>query len=262
MAKTTKQTTKAKPGTKKQPRVVESSFNLASYHEESRDLFGSLILVLPLFVLYQVGVLATGGVRNGVDFVTDLMWRLADYQLGSYLLINLGILVAFVIAIFALRKSGTFKPKLYPWVIAESTAYAMMLGSGVVFVMSSLGLDALLATGSGGDFGLFTSVVLSLGAGLYEETVFRLILMGGMFYAGSRWMKLPTWLAAVGALLISSFIFSAIHYVGPLADSFMLGSFIFRFFAGILLAAIFYLRGFAVAVYTHAIYDIIVMVFN
>jgi len=246
---------------KKKTRTADSGFSLSTYLEESRDLFGSLILVLPLFIVYQIGVLATGGVRNGVDFVTDTLWAIADHQVGIYLLINLGFLVAFGVALWVLRSTGTFKPRLWPWVVAESSVYAMLLGSGVVFVMSSLGLDALLATG-GSSPGLFTSVILSLGAGLYEETVFRLILMGGLFAAAVKWLNSPTWLAALGAVLISSFVFSAIHYVGPLGDTFALGSFFFRFFAGVILAGIFYLRGFAVAVYTHAIYDIIVMVFH
>ena len=104
--------------------------------------------------------------------------------------------------------------------------------------------------------------MLSIGAGLYEETVFRLVLMGGGFYALTRWAKLGPWAAAGIALLASSFIFSAVHYIGPLGDAFEIGSFLFRFFAGVVLAAIFYVRGFAIAVYTHAIYDIIVMLFG
>ncbi len=240
---------------------MSSTFNVKTYLAESRDLFGSLVMVVPLFVLYQLGVLVTGGIRNGVDFVTDVMWLASGNSLSTYLLINLGILVVFGIGLFVLREKGTFKPKIWPWVVAESTVYALLLGSAVVFLMSSLGLDALLSTGPK-DYGFFTSIVLSLGAGLYEETVFRLILMGGMFWAGVKAMKLPTWVSAVGAVVLSSLIFSGIHYVGSLGDAFTLGSFVFRFFAGVLLAVIFYLRGFAVAVYTHAIYDIIVMVFN
>jgi len=38
--------------------------------------------------------------------------------------------------------------------------------------------------------------------------------------------------------------------------------FTFRFLAGILFGLLFWFRGFAVAVYTHAIYDIVVLVFG
>ncbi len=231
------------------------------YIEASRDLGTSIVLVLPLFVLYQIGVLATGGVRNGVDFVSGLMWLVADGQLLSYLGINVGVLLAFLGVVAYLRKKGDFQPKIFPYVLAESTLYAMLFGSTVVLMMSTLGLDALLSTGPK-SYGVFDSLVLSIGAGLYEETVFRLIGMGGLFLIGTRAFDMPPWMAAVAAVLLSSVIFSGIHYIGPLGDPFAMGSFLFRFFAGVLLAAIFYLRGFAVAVYTHAIYDIIVMVFN
>lgn len=255
-----KSATKKAPAKKGEKSPKKGKFG--SYFEESKDLGTSLILVMPLFVIYQIGVLMTGGVRNGVDFVSDLMWLVSDGSLGIYLGINLAILAGFGATLLHLRHKGSWHPGLFPFIVAESTVYAMFLGTAVLQLMSTLGLSPLLATGSEGDYGIITSVVLSLGAGIYEETVFRLIGMGGLYLLARKVMDIPSWMAAVGALLISSFIFSAIHYVGPLGDAFTMGSFLFRFFAGILLAAIFYLRGFAVAVYTHAIYDIIVMVFR
>lgn len=241
-----------------------ASMSLRGYLDDSRDLFTSLILVIPLFIVYQLGLLMTGGIRNGVDFITDLIWMAAGDQMLVYVLVNLAVLLAFGVGLIVLRKKGTFKPQIWPWVVGESTIYALLFGTVVIQLMSALGLGALLQVGGAeaAEYGVFTSIILSLGAGVYEETVFRLIGMGGLFWMGVRLFKLPTWLAAVGAVLLSSLIFSAIHYVGPLGDVFALGSFLYRFFAGIVLAVIFYLRGFAVAVYTHAIYDIIVMVFH
>lgn len=232
-----------------------------TYLDKSRDLGTSLLLVIPLFVIYQIGVLTTGGVRNGVDFMSDVLWAITDGSMLVYLGINLAVLAAFVGGVLYLRRTGDLSPRIFPAVIGESTLYAMLLGGVVIQLMSSLGMGALLSTGGGG-YGILTSIVLSVGAGLYEETVFRLILMGGLFLAGTRIFDLPTWMSAVMAVFVSSFIFSGVHYIGDLGDAFTLGSFMFRFIAGVLLAVIFYLRGFAVAVYTHAIYDIIVMVFH
>lgn len=235
---------------------------LDSYLKTSRDLPTSIILVFPLFVLYQLGLLATGGVRNGVDFMTDFLMAMAGYDFWNYFLINLVFLVVFAGVFLWQRKRGTFDPKLWPKVIAESTVYAFFFGAFVVWIMRFLGLDVLLAAGAGevARMGVFTSVVMSVGAGLYEEIVFRLVLMGGLFWVGVRGLKLPNWAAALGAVILSSLAFSAVHYVGNMADPFQLGSFMFRFIAGAVLAVIFYLRGFAVAVYTHAIYDIFVLV--
>ena len=252
------------PKPPKSPKVSEPDSPLEAarrYAQDSRDLFTSMVLVLPLFILYQVGVLVAGGVRNGVDFMTDLMWWAARGELGYYLAIQGVLLLGFILGILALRHRGTFRPKIWPWVVAESTLYAIFLGSAVLKLMTALGLGALLSTdGAQASGGVVQAVVLSLGAGLYEETVFRLVGMGGLFLALRRLGRWPDWASAALAVLASSLLFSAIHHVGALGDPFTLGVFGFRFFAGVLLALIFYLRGFAVAVYTHAIYDIIVMV--
>lgn len=245
---------------KKEVKTVPAA-GLMGYHRASRDLWTSLILVMPLFIAYQIGVMATGGIRNGVDFMTDLIWWGVGGEVGNYLIFNLGLIAVFAGVIFGFRKKGTFQARIWPWVILESTVYAMLLGGIVLTMMQFLGLGALLAAGAEGlELDVLSAFVLSIGAGLYEELVFRLILMGGMFWAGVRWLNWPGWLAGIVALLISSLAFSAVHHVGSLGEPFVLGVFMFRFFAGIVLAGIFYARGFAVVVYTHAIYDIIVLV--
>lgn len=241
------------------------------YLADSRDPFNSAVLVFPLFVIYQLGLLATGGVRNGVDFITDALMAAAGGDFWTYFLINAGIGIAFGIGVFLLRHKGIFRPKIWPWVIGESTLYALFLGSAILLIMQTLGLSGLMAStfAQGPDLasgaaerGIFDSFVLSLGAGFYEELVFRVGLMGGLFWASLKAFEWPKWLAALVAVVVSSLIFSAIHHIGALGDPFTMGVFIYRFIAGAIFAAIFYLRGFAVAVYTHAIYDIYVMIFQ
>ncbi len=257
---------KKKKSKKSTPAVVEHTGGLRDYLEQSRELRTSLVLVIPLFILYQLGVMFTGGVRNGVDFVTSAMWWATQENLAAYLGVNVLILLAFTGGVWAMKGKGLMNPKLWPAVLVESTVYAFFFGGAVVQLMSVFGLDGVLAQGAGGagDLGLFQKFVLSIGAGLYEEVVFRLIGVGGLFWVLTKFAgeRMPSWARAVVAVLVSSVIFSAIHYIGSMGDAFTMGSFLFRFFAGILLAVIFYLRGFAVAVYTHAIYDIIVMVFK
>jgi len=243
-------------------KIKKDAFSFKGYLQMSRDLGKSLVLVIPLFVLYQIGILMTGGIRNGVDFVSDVLFLITEGSMLGYLGINLGVVLAFIGGVFYLKRRGDLNPRVFPFVVAESTVYALLLGGAVVQLMSSLGMGALLSTGGAGDYGILTSFVLSIGAGLYEETVFRLVMMGGLFWAGVKFLDIPEWMSAAAAVLVSSLIFSGVHYIGDLGDAFTLGSFMFRFFAGVLLAVIFYLRGFAVAVYTHAIYDIIVLVFN
>ena len=99
---------------------------------------------------------------------------------------------------------------------------------------------------------------MSAGAGFHEELVFRALLFGGLA-AAIKAFGSKAWQAVLIAAVVSSALFSAVHYVGSLSDQFTFVSFTFRFLAGMYLAAVYRLRGFAVAVYTHAIYDVLVM---
>jgi membrane protease YdiL (CAAX protease family) len=246
---------------------------LRDYLRDSKDPLNSLVMVTPLFVAYQLGILFTGGVRNGVDFVTDMLLLVLQATLEvtigqsskgavltAYLVVNAGVLLAALIAIGILRKKGALHPRLWPIVVGESTVYAFLFGSAVSLMMSAFGLDALLAAGADTEMSPFVGLVSSIGAGLYEEIVFRLFLMGGLFALFSRVLGERVGVAAIAAVVVSSAIFSFVHHIGPMGDPFTLGVFFFRFFAGVILAAIFTLRGFAVAVYTHAIYDVLVLV--
>lgn len=236
--------------------------NLRTYHEQSRDTWNSLVLVMPLFVLYQIGVLMTGGVRNGVDFMTDTLWWASGGDLRIYLGINLAILGAMAVVAAVLRNKRRLPFRVWPTIVLESALYAFFFGAAIVAIMDALGLSALLMVGLnvGEQGSVLDNVVLSVGAGVYEELVFRLGLMGGMLWLGHRVIGWPRWWAALWAVVLSSLIFSAVHHIGPMGEIFELGVFVFRAIAGVLLAMIFYLRGFAVAVYTHALYDVLVLV--
>lgn len=232
------------------------------YLKESSNLLNSLILVLPLFVIYQIGVLTTGGVQNGVDFVTGfLRFTLFGGNNLAYILFNFGVLAALGLGVFFLRKKESFNPKILGFVIIESTIYGLLLGGIIGTILSKVGISPSLAAGAAAGLGPLDNFVLSLGAGLYEELVFRLILLGGSVWLMTKVARIKSVWAVIGAVIVTSLIFSGIHYVGSMADDFTLYSFAFRFLAGAIFAGLFYARGFAVAVYTHAIYDVFVLVF-
>jgi hypothetical protein len=48
--------------------------------------------------------------------------------------------------------------------------------------------------------------------------------------------------------------------VGPYGDPFRLDSFTFRFIAGVFFSAMYLARGFGITAWTHALYDVIVLV--
>jgi membrane protease YdiL (CAAX protease family) len=106
---------------------------------------------------------------------------------------------------------------------------------------------------------LFQQIVLSLGAGIYEEFVFRVIMITGIATLLGLVFQWKQSAQYAGAVLIAAAIFSMFHFVGDYGDVFSFNLFFIRFCAGILLGIIYALRGFGIAAYTHAIYDLVVL---
>ena len=230
---------------------------------DPRNLLTSLVLVFPLFLVYQIGVLFTLPVLNGADFLTVFLFRNLGLSTGSYLAYTFAVTVGFAIAVAVLRHKQRFDPKLIVPVLVESAIYALTMGSLIVFVMTrALGISPQLAGGGAGGFvaqqGFGTRIVMSLGAGVYEETVFRLGILTGLVVLFERVLGLRRWIAFVMALLLSAVLFSAMHHIPPYGDPLHAGIFIFRVLAGLCFGLLFWYRGFAIAVYTHALYDLYV----
>lgn len=232
----------------------------APQKESPRNLLTSLVLVFPLFILYQVGVLFTLPVLNGADFVTVLLFSTLALSVKGYLLFLAVVVLAFGLGLAVLKRTQHFDGRVILPVLLESVIYALTMGSLIVLVMTRvLGLSPTLAAGLP-DQGLLTRLVMSVGAGVYEEAVFRLGLLSGFIALFDKALGMSRWAAVVAAFLLSSVAFSLVHYLPPTGDPWSFGSFTFRSLAGLAFATLFKLRGFAVAVYTHAFYDVFVLV--
>ena len=105
--------------------------------------------------------------------------------------------------------------------------------------------------------GLWARLIGFCGAGLYEEVLFRLLLIPTVLW-GLKQIGFSSLAAGIGSLILTSLLFSAAHYVGPLGDTFALYSFTFRTLAGVFFATLFLLRGFGIAAGSHAMYDLVI----
>jgi membrane protease YdiL (CAAX protease family) len=212
-----------------------------------------LVLTVPVFLVYHLGILLID-LRNGVDLVSELSFRLLDYSVGAYVLTTLGIAAGLVGAGVFLRKKGRIEPARLLPVLVES-----FLLAGLMTVTVGWATGALFGNQVGAKpLGPFEKIVMSAGAGFHEEIVFRVALFAGGAFLLRRVKVLGDTASVLVAALASSLLFSAVHYVGALGDSFSLVSFTFRALSGLYLCAVYRFRGFATAVYTHAIYDVLV----
>lgn len=128
--------------------------------------------------------------------------------------------------------------------------------------------DAAVETVRPGGAGLWADIVTGIGAGIYEELVFRLILISVLMIALQDVLRLDREPAIIFSVLISSLLFSVHHHFffanGRLEtiDAFLWSKFIFRMLAGVYFAALYAVRGFGIAAGTHAFYDILAAVLN
>jgi len=115
---------------------------------------------------------------------------------------------------------------------------------------------------------VWPSIVIGIGAGIYEELVFRLILICVLMLLFQDVLGLSRKSSIILSVLISALLFSAHHHIDFLsgqanaADPFTLGRFAFRTIAGVYFAVLFAIRGFGITAGTHAFYDIIATVIN
>jgi membrane protease YdiL (CAAX protease family) len=222
----------------------------------------SLLFALPLLLLYEVGAVyiarAEGSAfRNGADVLLRTLFLLGGLESS----IAVAIAVILVATVFIVRERRRRRVPLratpFLGMVAESVVYAAALGVVVGGATDWLldGVRSPLAAGGLIAFSLTEGIVLSLGAGLYEELVFRVALVGGLF-AIFKAIGLGGRQAGVASVILASLLFSAFHYIGPFGDTLALPSFIFRFLAGVTFSALFLVRGFGITAWTHALYDI------
>lgn len=222
------------------------------------DAFTDLALTLPIFLVYHLGVVLLP-VRNAADPVTAELKALANQSLLLYAGLTLAVGVAFVLVLATLGRREALSSKRFALIAVEGALYAFLMRFAGSYVVGSL---RLAPPPSSESFGAFSGLIMSLGAGFYEEIAFRV----GLFGLGALLLKATFGKGAKGVALVvvwavvSAAVFSGWHYIGPFGETFVLQTFVFRAVCGLVLTAIFAFRGFAPAVWTHALYDVWVMV--
>lgn len=222
------------------------------------------LAALPLIILYEILIIFSNQGRAGQIRISSEVWlrQWTQYIDGPTLPILGGVLVLIgIIIVFLERhKRIKIKPLYFMGIILESSFYAVIIAilvsQVVTFIFPAM---ALMAPGFQiEDQDLMTKIALSIGAGIYEELLFRVILVGGL-YAVLRFFLGTKVIGYVIAAVVGALLFSAIHYMGSLGDDFTLTSFTFRFLFGLALNVLFLMRGFGIAAWTHALYDIMVV---
>jgi hypothetical protein len=270
--------------------------NIKGYFKATGSRVYSVLGAFPLFILYEaicfIAALQGSFIRNGADVLLRSLVSITGIRSFQGFFFTAALCSLIYIWPDLKKKNVPLKYSWFIFMILESFVYALFLAPLTVFFMTKTGLafipditsihqtasffqhfpgqvgnlcygpgaDAVFLSSGAGKAGFIHEFGLMLGAGLYEELFFRLILINlGIQFFSRVFKKTRGIEASVYSVLLSSILFSAFHHIGSLGEVFVWKVFIFRFFAGLILSIIYVFRGFGIAAWSHALYDLIIL---
>lgn len=226
------------------------NFKIKGYLKETRRPIYSAALVLPFLCVYHVGsILLRTTYINGADAL--IIRILSLFSVHSMFGSALVLAAAFTIWQLKTRASWKIKSGILLFSFLESICFALILVFAFGWIMARLSLAM------GGRTSGLSSIVLYCGAGIYEELVFRALLLG-ILVAGFSYLFHMKKGAAAAAAVLGALLFALFHYIGPAGDPFSFGSFFQRTLGGLFFSVLYVTRGFGITAASHAIYDILV----
>ena len=215
----------------------------------------SLYFLLPLLVIYEIGAL-TLLTQTQLTATRLLGQFFALFGVTGVHLPAIAVVGALLGMHFARKRDPWLpEPKLYPVMWGESLVLALPL-----FVLMTVLLrePAPAASFSEIDWAQWKkNMVISIGAGVYEELLFRLVAIAAIHAVTKDLLSLPEELCVISAVLVSSLGFALVHFLGN-DNPFTMTKMLFYTVAGVYFAAIYLTRGFGIVVAVHALYDVLV----
>jgi membrane protease YdiL (CAAX protease family) len=243
------------------------------YQEATRHPWPCLLFLLPLLVAYEAGVTLLGGehpevLRNGAD-----AWLRSAHPLlmGTLFWVPPALLVlVFVVWAWCRRKERPGQlVNVLSGMVLESVAFALVLwglgraltplleGAPVAGPQAALDTSGPLRPEVPEAGSTLARAITYLGAGIYEEALFRLVLFSGLLLLFRRLDLSGPWALGLAAVA-SAVVFSAAHHLGAHGQPYSNSVFLFRLAAGLYFVWLYQARGFGIAVGAHACYNVMV----
>jgi len=227
----------------------------SSYLKASSHRFYGAVTALFMLLLYEILIIWGNTADTIIRNAPEAWLRTFLNLLGiSHYYISFTMLTVALVAVpLFYSKEVQIRKAVFIGIILESVFWGLVSGLLINLVIARLFMAAGSMTGS-----LLGDLGLAIGAGLFEELLFRVILTSALISICLKVIRIK-WLSMIVAVLVASLLFSAAHYIGSAGDTFQLYSFLFRFLAGLWFTTLYSIRGFAVVCLTHAFYDIFII---
>ncbi len=242
-----------------------------AYLQESRKPVVCLAFTLPFFLLYHVGVWAFSRssdriLKNGADVILDKAFNFIG--VGTPLISLIFVIMVFLLLQQAQGSSWKVRPRIIFMMLIESVIVALppfVLGKVLHYLLQpsvATPPAMMMSTTQNGITNWAQQIILSMGAGVYEEFLFRMLLMGALFWVGKNVLGIKGSALYAGAMLIQALLFAGFHHLPGSGEPLRFELFAFRTVAGVYFAYLYQERGFGIAGGSHACYDVIAVTLN
>ena len=230
-----------------------------NYFSYTRNSISSLLFIFPFFLMYEILAYflfdnSNYVIRNSADIIFRDIFSIITNN--TWLTYNSLLLVIILLIILYSYKTNadTFNLNYIFFMFIEGLFFGLLL----VFILNGTNI---LNYSSQNYFLIDYSFMFysCLGAGIWEEILFRLLLFSSLYKILKTFLKEQDIFPLFLSILVSSVIFSLFHYIGTNADIFDFNTFTIRMLGGFFLCLLYYYRGFGISVISHISYDFILV---
>lgn len=220
-----------------------------------------LAFLMPVVVAAELGTFALGG--------QSIATQLAAHRMLVRFFETFGVLglhvpaIAIVVALFMQHLISKDRWRIEPIVPAAMLVESAFLTGPLLILVLLLqpgAVPAAVALTEDSSIGGGSGILLALGAGLYEEVLFRLVIITAIHFVAADLIRIPERGARVIAVIVSAFLFALHHDVATMSGGINWRLAAFYFLAGVYFGVLFLARGLGIAVGVHALYDLLVIV--
>jgi len=228
---------------------------LQQYINSSQSIHYSLLLTLPILAIYEFGIIflfrnSFFELRNSGEILIRSFFT-SIHLTNPYLIsaILLGSFLIVMIRGYRIEKRPGIHANYFIYMLIESMVWGTILYFLLQFFtrlpFQMIKLEDKIA-----------NLNLALGAGIFEEFIFRLVIIGVCLVILQRGFALSrTWSISL-AIFFSAVVFAGFHLF---MEAFYLPIFMQRIFGGVILGILFHYRGYGISVYTHVIYNFLIL---
>jgi len=230
---------------------TRKSRSIGGHRVTVADPLDMLMFLLPLILFYEIVCLAYPQRVIAYNIVQHFMWLFGAVGVWApALMIPVILLATHIVS----GKPWTVHWGEVGWMYVESLLCAiplLLLNWTVPLIAPAQGISGTIA-----------AMAQGIGAGVYEELVFRLVFISLVLVIGSDVFGGDRRIVGVVAILLSAVLFAAHHHYPIGAEAFAWVRFMFRTVAGVYLSTIFWYRGYASAAGCHAAYNAVLVLMN